>query len=202
MAIEQEGVTGAEAARRLAVSASTLRRKMAAIRNEDGTYPWPAIAWGFLNESLTQGEVASRLTITTSWVRELSRRGVLTRNEDGSYPWPRNQDEYEAFRSSDEEAGEASDAEGYKDALTRLTREKADGEEMKNRLRRRELMEVTEVADRVRQPLEAVNTKLRTAKRRLGKTWAKKLGISQAEAMALIDELVEDVRADLRTVFE
>ena len=70
------------------------------------------------------------------------------------------------------------------------------------RTRRGELVPVGDVLGMVRKPLEAIDAKLRTAPRRLSQAWAARLGVSQAEAMAMIHDLVEDVRAELRAVFE
>lgn len=150
---------------------------------------------------LTQVEVADRLRQSTSWIRTLTTRGILTRDAEGRYPWPEVAEQFEAYQQSLEEdqpvAGsnlEANRARKFLvDALLR---------EDELAVRRGDLVPAAEVVDRVRKPLEAVDTKLRTVVRRRSKAWAAKLGVSQAEAMALMHEVIEDVRADLRAVFE
>lgn len=88
------------------------------------------------------------------------------------------------------------------DARTRKMRADAELREDELRTKRGELVPVHEVLDRVRKPLEAVDGQLRSAPRRLARDWAARLGVTQGEAIALIGDLVEEVRADVRQVFE
>ena len=85
-------------------------------------------------------------------------------------------------------------------AKERLAAASADLKELELSQRRSLLVPVAEVAGRVRAPLEAVDASLRTAKRRHGKAWARRLKVTQATAMSLIGELAEEVRAELREV--
>lgn len=50
--------------------------------------------------SLTQTETANRLGISTSWLRELSNRGVIERTADGAYLWPQARASYGAYLAS------------------------------------------------------------------------------------------------------
>ena len=52
---------------------------------------------------LNQKEAAERIGKSASWVRELTKRGVLHRNSDGKYDSDRLESEYEAFKQVDEE---------------------------------------------------------------------------------------------------
>jgi hypothetical protein len=161
-----------------------------------------------IREALTQKEAANRLRITTAWVRELTNRGVLPRNPDGKYPWPEVAEHYEEFQAKKGDDGGDSDGDDGKlqDELDRerirWTREKADAQEMENAVRRGELIPAEQFAGALRAPLEAVDHSLRTARRRLGRPWAKRLKVSQAEAMSLIDQIVEEARAHIRKAIE
>ena len=54
----------------------------------------------------------------------------------------------------------------------------------------------------VSRPIRAADAKLRTMPRLKAKAWARRLKITQAEAIALIRDLAEEVRADLKVVLE
>ena len=198
-----ENLTQKEAAKRLGISASSLRRRDVP-RNEDGTYPWPAVRWAVEeSEPITQGEAATRLGISTAWVRELTRKEVLNRNEDGTYPWPRIREEYEAFQAkADEERAAGFGDEGYEKARARLTKEKADAAEMENRRRRGELVEISDMEAMVREPLERVDLILRNAPNRFGPQLAKMAKVPLAQAKRMISDIGEELRAELRLVGE
>lgn len=59
-----------------------------------------------------------------------------------------------------------------------------------------------EVVPLVVQKAEQMDAKLRSAPRRFAKEWAAKLNVSPGQAMELIRELVEEIRADMRTIGE
>ncbi|MFW6030987.1 MAG: hypothetical protein ACOC9T_00220, partial [Myxococcota bacterium] len=160
--------------------------------------------------SLTQVETGKRLRISTAWVRELTNRGILDRNEDGSYPWPRVADQYREYQEEPEEPKPERNGDGSASVLAaeelreriRWTRERADKQEMENAVRRGELIPAEHYREALRRPLEACDLALRNAKRRIGKKWAKRLDTSEAEAMALIEEIAEDARRHIREALE
>lgn len=173
-------------------------------RNEDGTYPWPEVKWAFDGtESVSQGEAAKRLGVTTSWVRELTNREVLSRLQDGSYPWPKIQEEYQAFQSTAE--GERSAGfgdEAYEAARARLTKEKADAAEMENRRRRGELVEMEDVEKMLRAPLERVALVIDNTPNQFGPILAKMAKIPLAQAKKILSDVGEMQRAELRGLVE
>ena len=150
-------------------------------------------------ESITQIEAAKRLRITTAWVRDLTHRGILSRNEDRSYPWPTVVEEYEAFKLADRGEEPKTD---YQAELARLTREKADAAEMENARRRGQLVPVEEMRSLLREALKLGNRALGNAPRKLGRRWARRLKVKEARAIELIEEIVEDVRAEMRSLAE
>lgn len=140
--------------------------------------------------------------MSTSWLRVLSDRGEVRRNEDGSYPWPEVAEDYEAYQG-EVDAGEKDAArEEYERARTRKALADAKIRETELAVRAGELIPQEEVLEKVRRPLEEVDGRLRAAPRQHAKEWAKRLGVTRAEAIALIGDLVEDIRADLRSAFE
>lgn len=151
------------------------------------------------SKGLTQVEAADRLRISTSWLRQLTERGEISRNSDGTYPWPQVAEEFDEYQESLHE--KEPDAT-YDEARTRKALVDALLKEDELAVRRGELVPMDRVLGMVREPLEQVDAQLRTAVRRHSKAWADRLGISQAEAMALMHEIIEDVRTDLREVFE
>lgn len=198
-----ENLTQKEAAARLGISASTLRRYDVP-RGEDGTYPWPAVKWAFEGvEPISQGEAATRLGISTAWVRELTRREVLSRNEDGTYPWPKIQEEHEAFQDeAEDERGAGFGDEGYEKARARLTKEKADTAEMENRRRRGELVEMDDVERMTRAPLERVALVIDNTPNRYGPILAKMAKVPLAQAKKILSDIGEMQRAELRGLVE
>ena len=159
------------------------------------------------SKALTQTEAAERLRISTSWLRVLSDRGVVRRNSDGSYPWPEVAEDYKSYREEDDDAprgnGSCSGAnEEWQIARSRKELAVAQLREQELAARARELIPAEEVFDRVRRPLEEVDAKLRAAPRTLAREWSKRLGLTQAETIALVGDLVEDVRSSIREAFE
>ena len=60
---------------------------------------------------VTQQEAARAIGKSTSWLRELTKRGIITRNPDKTYPDPRFREEYEAFKL----ASQKKRSDGYGD---------------------------------------------------------------------------------------
>lgn len=150
-------------------------------------------------ESLTQKEAARRLEVSTTWVRELTGRGVLSRNADASYPWPKIREEHDAFQreSEAERSGGFSDRD-YQEQRARLTRLKADAAETENRVRRGELVESADVEAMVRASLERANAVLKQVPAKYGPKLARRTKLRLPEAKSVLSDIVEAVRAELR----
>lgn len=144
-------------------------------------------------EEITQKEAATRLGVSTSWVRELTSRGVLTRNPSKSYPWPQIREEYGAYQSALEETSD------YDAVRIRLVAARAERIERENKLAAGQLVPIDEVEALVRGSLEEVAAALRRCPLVLRAKWARTLGVGEKQARTLISELVEDVKAVLRT---
>lgn len=150
-------------------------------------------------EDLTQKEAAKRIGISPRQLRTLTTRGDVSRNDDGSYPWPTVREEHRALKAAHEEdraAGFGDDA--YEKARARKTTAQAELAEMQAKKLRGEVVDRKDVAAMVRAPLEAVDRVLKSAPRRHARRWAKVLRVKEAEALELIETLVEDVRTELR----
>lgn len=153
-------------------------------------------------KGITQVEAADRLRVSTSWIRTLTRRGILPRNDDGSYPWPEVADAFDAYQveiAEDEEP--ESETATLEEARTRKFLVEALLREDELAARRGDLVPVDEVLEeRIRRPLERIDAKLRTAVRRHSKAWAARLGVRQSVAMAMMHDIIEEVRAELLEV--
>lgn len=217
-----EALTQKEAAERLGVSPRTLRRhtnRGEISRSDDGSYPWPTVEEEYRalqappepeapsapdtseDEQLTQEEAARRLAITT---RQLRRLTEAPRLEGGLYPWPAVRNWYIEFKQEEvlrRRGMDGSASDRFAEARARKTAAEAELKELELAVRRRELIPSSDVVVLVRAPLEAVDRTLRQQPRERARTWAKKLGVKEAEAMVLIEELVEEVRAALRGTF-
>lgn len=207
-----EALSQKEAAKRLGVSERTLRRHTTdgkVSRDDDGTYRWPFVweqfrAFVVPQEHVTQKEAAKRLGLSDRRVRTLTGQQVLHRGSDGMYPFPRVAAEYEAYTRGreEEQAGdiEEEEAEDFFRARARKTAAEADIAEMDSAKLRGELIHRRDVAALVRAPLEAVNRKLKAAPQRLAKRWAGAMRMTEAEALVLIRDMVEDVRSELQEI--
>jgi phage terminase Nu1 subunit (DNA packaging protein) len=164
----------------------------------------PSGAAGF--EALTRADAARRLGISETWLYVLERRGSISRNPDRSYPWPTIREDYERYKAAgrgghgNSEGGSGGDA--LRDEQIRLTREKADKAAMENELLRGTLVKVEESLDNLDAVLLAMDATLRSAKRRRGPALARRLGIAPGEAMDIVEEITEEVRAGLLDAIE
>lgn len=199
-----EALTQREAAERLGISATTLRRRTkegSAPRNEDGSYPWPHVRDALGGEALTQTELALRLEVSTAWVRELTHRGVLSRNPDGSYPWPTAKEEHEAFQEDGEsERAAGFGDESYEKARARKVAAQARAAELDVLEREGRLVSLDDVEPLLREPLERVNAVLKNAPSRYGPRLAKAAGIPLAQAKSVLSDVIETIRTELREV--
>jgi len=204
-----EALTQKEAAKRLECGVATLRRHTTSSlvrRNDDDTYPWPEILddWKknvLPQESLTQIEAATRLGLTERRVRSLSSGGVLSRNPDGSYPYPKVQAEHGAFIREAEERSSNGDGDGqisFFQERARLTKEKADAQEMENAIHRGELVAIEDVDRMVRRSLERVSTITKELPTRYGPILAQETGMTVAKAKKIMGEISESIRGELR----
>lgn len=80
----------------------------------------------------------------------------------------------------------------------RLTRERADAQEMENALRRKELVAMEDVERMVRKSLERVAAVLRRTASTCAPSLARRAKISQKAAHRILAEMVEEVKAELR----
>lgn len=90
----------------------------------------------------------------------------------------------------------------YEEARARLTAAKAEREEDALRRDRGTLIPAEEVVAKVREPLEEVDARLRAAPREHAPEWVDRLGVGHGEAVHLLGEIVEPIRADLRRAFD
>ena len=90
----------------------------------------------------------------------------------------------------------------FNEARTKKTEAEAQIKELELARLRGEMVPVSDVLAMVAGPIEAVDAKLRTMPRLKAKAWSRRLKITQAEAIALIRELAEEVRADLKATLE
>lgn len=146
-------------------------------------------------ESITQREAARRLEVTVDWISKLTKRGVLSRNADKSYPWPRIREDYAAFKAETARVEETPD---YKAELARLTKLKADAQQLENDVAAGLYKAVAESEAEVRAVLRECDLVLRGSPRRLAKKWARRLKRKETEVIELVEQMVEDVRTLLR----
>ena len=202
-----ESLTQKAAAERLGMSARQLRRlttEGAVPRNDDGSYPWPEVQAAVTGEErLSQVEAAERLGITDRHLRRLTTEGAVTRLADGSYPWPRVREEHEAHLAEAEEARASGFGDdSYAEARARKTVAQARLAELEVREKEGALVAIEDVEAMLREPLERVNTTLKGVPSRHGPKLAKAAGIPLAQAKALLSEVVEAVRSELREIPE
>jgi len=213
-----EHLTQREAAERLEISATTLRRLTATgcvRRDEDGTYSWPATERAYAryrkrkadgsrrarklhgtDERLTQKDAASRIGITARQLRELTRRKKVPRNADDTYPWPAVADAYQKWRAETEQRREGPP--DFKAEQARLARARADAQEMQNAVQRGQLVAAADVERLLREPLERVNVIVRSLPSRYAPVLAKSAGISVAKARRILGEVSESIRSEIR----
>jgi phage terminase Nu1 subunit (DNA packaging protein) len=96
------------------------------------------------------------------------------------------------------ERQKAETADEFDLARTRKTAAEAEIREHELQLLRGGSVPIASVAAMVKAALTRVDQAVRGAKRRLSRLWARRLGISEAEAMKLFDDMTEEVRAVLR----
>lgn len=149
--------------------------------------------------TVNQAELARILGISPRHVRRLENDGmadarVSDSGREAAYDLPSAVQWWvEARAPEDDELREA-----------RIRKTRADAELREDRVRqeRRDLIPADEVLDKIRKPLEAVDAKLRAAPRIHARALAEAAGITQGKAIHLLQDAVEGIRADLRSVFE
>lgn len=130
------------------------------------------------------------------WVNQ--RR--LKRNPDGTYPFPETADAVQRIRAEDQDKRRRGFGnEDYQTQRARLAKERADQLERENRTRRGELVELDDVEALVRESLERVNAVLKNVPAKYGQKLARRSKLRLPDARALLSEIVEAVRAQLRT---
>jgi phage terminase Nu1 subunit (DNA packaging protein) len=146
-----------------------------------------------------QHELAELFGVTSRTLRDWHSKGLadVRDGQTGSYDLPAA-----IAWLVDREDDRSALVDEYREARARNQLAQALLREDELRVKRGELVPVDDVLGLVRTPLERVDAQLRTAPRRLSKAWSERLGTSHREALALIRELVEEVRGELREVFE
>lgn len=96
------------------------------------------------------------------------------------------------------DAVQAHSDDEYRAARARRMAADADLRELTLAKERRELIHRADVLALVTAPLEAVDRELKSAPTRMARRWSKKLGVSEARTLELIEEIVEEVRSTLR----
>lgn len=148
---------------------------------------------------LTQAEAAELLGISARMLRKHTADGRISTLPDGRYDRARVEEEYgrlKAEASAARSAGFGGDE--YQRERARLTREKADQAERENRIRRGELVELDDVEVLLRRALERANAVLKNAPSKYGTKLARRSKLRLPEAKALLSEIVESVRGELR----
>jgi phage terminase Nu1 subunit (DNA packaging protein) len=82
----------------------------------------------------------------------------------------------------------------------RLTKEKADAQEMENAIRSEEWIHLEDMEKLVRRSLGRVNAVLRKAPEKHGPELSERTGFSTKEARRFLGDLIESMRADLRAL--
>lgn len=157
------------------------------------------------HEDLNQKELATRLGISPRAVRDLHGHGI-PHERDGRelrYPWPKARHWYIEFKQDerDRRRGEGRELK-LQDEKARETAAKADIAEAKAAIMVGELLHISEVADRLAKPLKQVDATLKNAPSRHAAELAKLAGIKTAPAMKLLEQIIEEVRSDLRRIRE
>lgn len=146
--------------------------------------------------TLTQREVAALCNLSTRQVRNLEEQGLPFRSEQGRkvygpdavvWYWEQKLAEVEGER--DETPIEA--------ARRREVEARAALKEMEVGERSRELMPRDEALDRLEEALLLVDTTLRGQPRKLAADWARRLGVKEAQALEMVEAMIEDVRGSL-----
>ena len=138
--------------------------------------------------TVTQAEIATCFGVRTRTIQRWEADGFPRASDTPTYHIP----DCIAWVQRRDKSGT------FEEARTRKTEIEAELKDLELSERRGDLVSRDEVGAMVRRPLEAVDASLRTARRRHSKAWARKLKTTQAVAMSLIDQVVEDVRADLK----
>jgi len=145
-----------------------------------------------VNRTLSAADLAQVLGIGERRVRELAGEGIVTKTARGRYVLAASVQGYMAYRLSAAEGGELGAA--------RAAKMSAEARLKEHELARTqgEYVPIADVEEMLRAPLEAIDVALRTAKRSHGPALAKRLKLSAAEGMAIVESVTEAARADCR----
>lgn len=157
------------------------------------------------HEDLNQKQLAKRLGISPRAVRDLHEHGIPHERNGRSlrYPWPKARHWYIEFKQDERERrrGEGRELK-LQEEKARETAAKADIAEAKAAQILGELIHVDDVSELVAGPLKQVNATLKNAPSRHAADLAKLAGIKKAAAMKLLEQIMEEVRTDLRRIRE
>jgi hypothetical protein len=162
-------------------------------------------------EELTQTAAAKRLTISTRELRKLDGREVagdpLPRLESGLYAWPDLQKWYVAFKQHERERRQrrqrgAGTPLNLQDEQARHTAARADIAELELAELRKLMFNFRDMAPLVRLPLERTLGSLRNGPARFAPTLAAAAEISVPVAMKILEDIVEEIVAELQKAME
>lgn len=150
-----------------------------------------------LPRTVDVGTLAALLDLTDRRIHQLVREGVLPKAGRGKYPVADCVQAYVGYWQRQAEERAAQVVIDYKAVRARKVQAEAELKELELGLRRGELVPTDAVEAQVRDALEPVDIGLRTVHNRLSREWAEKLGVAEGEAVHLIKELADQVRAHL-----
>lgn len=134
-----------------------------------------------LEDGLSQVEVADVLGVTPRTVRRWQRAGKVPEVSAN---------------------GDGGEKPSFSEARARKEWAMAQKHELQLQQMRGDLVPADDVNARIRAALEPVDVALRTAHTRLARDWSQRLGISEGEAVHLIRDLTDDVRAAIVSELE
>jgi phage terminase Nu1 subunit (DNA packaging protein) len=154
-----------------------------------------------LPENVRTSELADLFALTPRRLQQLASDGVLPKTNRG---WYKLVPSVRAYISTLQDA--AKRKSGNKKALDAAILRKIDAEadvkELDVAERLGNLVPRRDVAELVRKPLEAVDAGLRNSPSRRAHDLAAKTGLTPAKAQRVLEEIMEDIRQDLRGLIE
>lgn len=146
--------------------------------------------------------VGDLIGVSARRVQQLAREGVVPKAGRGKYPLAGCVQAYIAYWQRQAEEALSRGPANFKEARAKKVRAEAELKELELGLKRGDLVPVDVVEAQVRDALEPVNVGLRTAHTRLSRSWSERLGIPEGEAVYMIRELSDDIRAHLVQMME
>ena len=149
-----------------------------------------------VGETMSLGGLAAELGVSERSIQELAAEGVVVRAARGRYLRSESVTRYCAHLR------ERQAPSSYTDARARKTQAEASLREMELAKARGDLISVDDSFAVLKAELETINASLRSAKARLGPALGRRLGLTGGEGMRIVEDVVEQARADLLRAFE